>query len=497
MDDIQRVDCFERLHRHLLQHEPSLPGRVAALDPDGFRKQNLSFFISHLTALVCGIDAQTAEGQRRLRRLIQDIDGPAPVESAERHLAVRERASARSIAETQKRGLREAFDCIRSLSDDPELTGEAFFAEMGREENLPGRIGRVRTIMPCLTGLNTYRYLNAIGFPVAIPDAACRAVLFRLGLIDSASDSGDAIMRVALLIEETARLVNRSVLELDLWIRVFDGSLRDSHPSASLCTRTPRCASCPVSSYCSYFRYQRPRAQDANAPLPFSQWRPTERPRERLLEFGSHRLEDAELLAIVLRTGSGKVHVLELARRLLDRFGSLQAIEEAAIKELMEVHGVGQMKAIELKAVFELGRRLAIRPIRPGDSVSASEEVFRAYRGRFARVKQEEFLILMLDNKNRVIREDVVSRGGLDETIVHPREVFKSAIRASAASVIFVHNHPSGDPTPSPEDIDLTERLREAGELLQIRMLDHVIVGNTAFFSFADGEIVEAEECGM
>ena len=155
---------------------------------------------------------------------------------------------------------------------------------------------------------------------------------------------------------------------------------------------------------------------------------------------------------------------------------------------MLSLHGIGKMKAIELKAVFELGRRLVYNPIQPGDTFTASDDVFRSYRARFSQVKQEEFILLMLDNKNRVIREEVVSRGGIDASVVQPREVFKAAIRASAAAVICVHNHPSGDPTPSHDDFVITQRLEQAAEFLQIEMLDHLIIGQDSYYSFTDGE---------
>jgi DNA repair protein RadC len=211
------------------------------------------------------------------------------------------------------------------------------------------------------------------------------------------------------------------------------------------------------------------------------------------MRLGAAALDETELLAIVLRTGAGKVNVLELARLLLERFETLRGIEDASLEELQTLHGIGRFKAVELKAALELGRRREQRLLEPGQPFRSSADVFAAYRSRFSLLKQEEFLILMLDKRNRVIRDELISRGGLDASIVHPREVFKAALRASAAAVIFIHNHPSGDPTPSQDDRLITQRLRDAGQLLQIEMLDHLIIGASAYYSFSDGAVFQAD----
>ena len=251
--------------------------------------------------------------------------------------------------------------------------------------------------------------------------------------------------------------------ELNLWIQHFTGSIGEvSSPDFALPPRTPTAFPARSPLIASISVSTAPARADSSAPLPIKQWRPGERPRERLMLHGAHALEEAELLAIVLRTGSGDMNVLELSRRLLEEFGNLQRIEDASLEELQKIHGIGKMKAIELKAVFELGRRLIYNPIKPGETFRSSDDIYYTYRGRFTHVKQEEFILLMLNKKNQVIREEVISRGSLEAAVVHPREVFKAAIRASAAAVVFIHNHPSGDPSPSHDDHVITRRLEEA-----------------------------------
>lgn len=217
-------------------------------------------------------------------------------------------------------------------------------------------------------------------------------------------------------------------------------------------------------------------------------WPEAERPREKLLQAGPAALGDTELLALVLRTGhpSTQTSALDLARQLLNCFGTLRALGTATAAELCAVPGIGPAKAAELLAVGELARRLATTKLRPGERFTSSGAVFAHFHERLRAQRKEVFLTLLLDSKNRLLREVRVSEGSLNASIVHPREVFAPVVRESAAAVLLVHNHPSGDPTPSREDLELTGRLREAGELMGVRVLDHVIIGHGCYVSLAD-----------
>ncbi len=217
-------------------------------------------------------------------------------------------------------------------------------------------------------------------------------------------------------------------------------------------------------------------------------WPQDERPREKLLARGADTLSDAELLALVLRTGdaSGGASAMDLARTLLAQFGSLRELGRATVAELCRTKGIGPAKAAELLAVAEIARRFEGEALRPGDRFTSSAEVFRYYNGRLADRRKEVFLALLLDSKNRIIREVQVSEGSLTASIVHPREVFAPVVRDSAAAVLFVHNHPSGDPSPSREDLEITTRLCQAGDLMGVRVLDHIIIGRGEYVSFAD-----------
>ena len=221
---------------------------------------------------------------------------------------------------------------------------------------------------------------------------------------------------------------------------------------------------------------------------PITSWPEEERPREKLLSRGPEALSDAELLAILLRTGtaSTKKSALDQARAFLAQAGSLSTLAKALPSELRATKGVGPAKAATLQAAFELARRLSSTKMKKGTQVRTSADVFQHFHGRLRGLKKERFFAVLLDGKNKVIRDVLISEGSLTGSLVHPREVFNPAVRESAASVILVHNHPSGDPTPSEEDRELTRRLMKSGELLGIQVLDHIIIGDGSYRSFAD-----------
>jgi DNA repair protein RadC len=211
-----------------------------------------------------------------------------------------------------------------------------------------------------------------------------------------------------------------------------------------------------------------------------------ERPRERLLALGAEKVSNAELLAVILRTGTRSDSALDLAQAILARAGQLRELPYLTVEELMELKGVGPAKAVQVKAALELGRRMVVASRGYNVDITSPEDVFHYMKEEMRYLEQEEFRIILLNIKNKVLGVETVFRGGLNSSIVHPREIFRLALRRSAASMILLHNHPSGDPTPSAEDISITRRLVDAAEIMGVHILDHIVMGEGRFLSFRE-----------
>ena len=212
-----------------------------------------------------------------------------------------------------------------------------------------------------------------------------------------------------------------------------------------------------------------------------------ERPREKLVRYGPSALSNAELLAILLRTGTRGESVLRMAERVLSycKDRGLSAMVHMSVEELAKINGLGPGKASAILAAVELGRRLAVSEAKV-EIVHGPEDAARFAMPHFRHETKEHFAVLLLNTKNHILAMPVISQGSLTASVVHPREVFEAAVRHAAASMILLHNHPSGDPSPSREDIAVTERLVKAGQVMDIPVLDHVIIGNNSFASLKE-----------
>lgn len=228
------------------------------------------------------------------------------------------------------------------------------------------------------------------------------------------------------------------------------------------------------------------------------EWPDSDRPRERLEALDAGVLPVRELLAILLGSGSAGRSALDLGSDVLARFdGSLRRLGMAEPAELRAIPGIGPARAATIAAALEIGRRLATEPSRRGDRIRGPGDVFQRLGPLLRDRKQEEFWVLYLDSQNRVLSDRRITVGLLNSSLVHPREVFAPAIAHAAASLILAHNHPSGDPDPSPEDLDVTVQMVESGRLLGIPVRDHIVLGDTTFVSLLERGLMVAERSGL
>jgi len=220
-------------------------------------------------------------------------------------------------------------------------------------------------------------------------------------------------------------------------------------------------------------------------------WPEDERPREKLLKSGEHTLSDTELLAILLRTGIKGESAIDLARKILQRFKTFRNMSHTDISQWKEFKGLGKAKLCQIKAAIEIGRRFGEQEMKEKKAkISSAKDVANLLMARMRDLKKEVFKVLLLDGQNRLIDIAEIVEGSITEA--HPiiREIISKALQNFVASIICIHNHPSGNPNPSPEDKDFTEQLKDAGEIMQIKVLDHIIIGNNRYFSFADEKLM-------
>jgi DNA repair protein RadC len=218
-----------------------------------------------------------------------------------------------------------------------------------------------------------------------------------------------------------------------------------------------------------------------------------DRPYEKCLRYGPEILQDEELLAVILRTGTVGCSVLDTARGILNRARGtrgLLAIHQLSVKELQEIPGVGQVKAIQIRCLSELCKRLSGLQLQEGESMNSPEYIAGCYMERLRHEKQETIYLLLLDKKNHLLGEQCISRGTVDASVITPREIMIEALKWQAVNLILLHNHPSGNPSPSREDILLTERIRQSAEMIGLHVVDHIVIGDQTYYSFAENDML-------
>ncbi|MGX7025451.1 RadC family protein [Vagococcus hydrophili] len=213
-------------------------------------------------------------------------------------------------------------------------------------------------------------------------------------------------------------------------------------------------------------------------------------PRERLRKYGPEVLNHQELLAIILRTGSRNKNVLELSEEILKSFDDLFDLKTASVEELMMIEGIGEVKAIEIQAVIEFGRRMSLYSREKKGNIHSSAALGEQLIKEMKDYQQEHLMVLYLNTKNEILKKKTIFIGSLSQSVAHPREIFKLAVKCSAARIIVVHNHPSGNPEPSKQDIAFTHRLIECGSLMGIEMLDHLVIGEKSYISMKENGVI-------
>lgn len=212
---------------------------------------------------------------------------------------------------------------------------------------------------------------------------------------------------------------------------------------------------------------------------------PESRPREKFVKYGAHAVSNAELLAILIGSGTRRISAIDLANKILSDAGGLRELARKGVDDLKKYRGIGLKKAIVISAAFELSRRIQTEEFLEKPKIESPNDIARIFIPRLADLNKEILIVLLLNTANRIIKEVVVSEGNLNSSVIHPREVFKPAIDELSASIILVHNHPSGNPEPSKMDIEVTKQIYHAGEIIGIRLLDHIIVAGDKFTSMA------------
>jgi DNA repair protein RadC len=496
MDDLQKIDLVEKIKSHLSPYATDLESGADGVAKAAREEQGAPYYRQQFLAIVFDIDDSGPAGRRQLRRLARLIEQPPEeilasetvAEAPDNYLLdTKENPWDRHPAWKKREQVTAALDKL-----SPGLDGESpvLIAKALSARHLREAADLLRRELRLLTGLKFFRFLEAVGRPLILPDSLRKHFFFRLGLttqVERASSWPEEFFSAG---ETLAHLTGESLSALDRMFGLYTGAIAESGRLSPICVKRPRCHLCVVNNYCAWRRFQSREEAERPSGGKIKQMAESERPRERLAEKGAASLSETELLAILLRTGSGELSALDLASLLLKRFKTLGRIDQSSLAEMCEVRGVGPAKAIEIKAALELGRRLESKPDNDDKPLSTPEEIYQRFRLRLANLNHEEFYIVLVNTKLRVIREALVSQGTLQGSLAHPREVFKEAIRESAYAMVLVHNHPSGDPEPSSNDIELTKRLVEAGKILGVRILDHVIIGRHDFCSFSRSEIM-------
>lgn len=504
---LDRLELWEKLRAHVFENHGPAAERAREMAERDWRRvtQAESRVLAALVSL--DLDPRLAASWRHARQLATRLGEEASRRGAEMlaespgvdDSKTRRRKPASPVAAEPAEPTAEQVDRLRKilawLDDNPPAS---WLAAQSGAAAAAGELAR----RGGFESLAAWRWLVWMGYPAAVPDGPRQRWLARLGWMREPGASHRARTQAMEVFDALARATGASLGEVSYLAGVFSGGERDAPPEAALCGARPRCGACPLRAGCVYFGMHG-KQQEVDSKRALKALSAELRPRERLMAKGPKGLGDEELLAILLRTGIRGENAVDVARRLITECGSLESMAAMSVAELARQRGVGTVKATQIKAALELARRLQTLPTMPrGLRMSNSRKLFEYVRPRFVSQRQEEFVVLLLNTKFEVMREVPLTRGLVNQVLVHPREAFNEAVRDNAYAVAFAHNHPSGDPDPSQEDDAVTTRLVRAGEIVGILVKDHIIVAGDIYYSYADqgrlgrNVLVEREEPG-
>ncbi|MDX1973050.1 MAG: DNA repair protein RadC [Candidatus Sumerlaeia bacterium] len=421
-------------------------------------------------------DATLPTIRRKARRVVREF-APLP-KSRSKALSVKEEPEGLELTPTQLKKVERLLEAF---------TPEVYEHLLHQTSSSTQAIEHLSTKVAVLKGMAGYEFLALLGYPLMVPDAARIRWLDRMGYLET-NETEKNRSEQARTLEELGHSLGVHLAEFNLVLGAFCGSLGQAHAAAGICLKKPLCSDCPIQLGCSYYRFSSKTIEKERRNL-LATTRKEERPRERLETRGASVLSDAELLAILLRTGTGQSNAVETAQTILKKAETLDRLAQMSLAEMAQFKGMGRVKSITLKAAFELAKRLQqsdANLLRP--KFNSARSVYLYLKNRFLGEKRELFVALHLNTKLELIRELEISAGIANQTLVHPRECFAEALRDGAVSVIFAHNHPSGDPTPSRADDEITKKLVECGRILSINVRDHLVVGSTSFYSYSEND---------
>jgi len=481
-NDLNIIDALEKLKSYLFALDPLIERKRESLLLSEVRFDP-GYVLEAYVAVCLGMDMESAPARRlaqKIRSLL--IEG----NQKEDKFCIKQEIPSDYAVKIEKLG-------VTKIRQRWQRLNKLFQIKSFQKEISKAPLKAINRLFSSRTGfkrINAYRFLSILGAPVVIVSEPKLRFVFRLGWVEEIKRGEMRLQQYQNICLKASRISRDSVLSIDYLFSLF--AQRQVRPIRGIpvCGKNPLCEKCVLSSYCLYAKYHGTVQKKQCVHAPISLWRPEDRPRERLERVGASQLSTGQLLAIILGVGSEKQTALDLSEKLLQRFGSLRALESASLKEICKIKGIGKAKATRIKACLEIGKRFIQKKDTPTKIILDSKTIFDLYKLSFSSLKQETFVLLVLNSRNQVTKEKEIFRGSLNASMVHPREIFREAIKESACSVVFIHNHPSGDPTPSRADILITERLKETGKVVGISVLDHIIVGEEKYYSFADQGLI-------